>query len=205
MKTHLPIALAALLATLAFGAHAGQVYKWVDKDGKVHYSNTPPPESAQRERQVLDESGRVTETLDAAKTPEELEAERQRQAELAEQERLRKEQEARDRMLLQTYTSVEEMEMARDGRITALEAQVRVASGTISSLESQLAQLDQQADTVRKAGNPVPEALQERIDATRDELLQNQKFLLARQQEQDQIREKFNADIQRFKQLKGLQ
>lgn len=36
--------LAALLA--AFAAHAG-TYKWIDKDGKVHYSDTPPPQGAE--------------------------------------------------------------------------------------------------------------------------------------------------------------
>ena len=37
------IALAILLATATVAA---QVYKWVDKDGKVQYSDTPPPPSA---------------------------------------------------------------------------------------------------------------------------------------------------------------
>lgn len=32
----------ALLAALAGGAHA-QTYKWIEKDGKVMYGNTPPP------------------------------------------------------------------------------------------------------------------------------------------------------------------
>ncbi|HEY3074371.1 MAG TPA: DUF4124 domain-containing protein, partial [Burkholderiales bacterium] len=31
-----------LLAALAFSAHA-QTYKWVDANGVVNYSNTPPP------------------------------------------------------------------------------------------------------------------------------------------------------------------
>ena len=37
------IAAAILLATATVAA---QVYKWVDKDGKVQYSDTPPPASA---------------------------------------------------------------------------------------------------------------------------------------------------------------
>lgn len=37
------IAVAILLATATVAA---QVYKWVDKDGKVQYSDTPPPTSA---------------------------------------------------------------------------------------------------------------------------------------------------------------
>lgn len=37
------IAVAILLATATVAA---QVYKWVDKDGKMQYSDTPPPASA---------------------------------------------------------------------------------------------------------------------------------------------------------------
>ena len=37
------VALAVMLATATVAA---QVYKWVDKDGKVQYSDTPPPPSA---------------------------------------------------------------------------------------------------------------------------------------------------------------
>jgi hypothetical protein len=39
------LVLVALCA--AFGAHA-QVYKWVDKDGKVQYSDQPPPPGASK-------------------------------------------------------------------------------------------------------------------------------------------------------------
>lgn len=45
MKSPLPIiiAIAVLLATATVAA---QVYKWVDKDGKVQYSDIPPPADA---------------------------------------------------------------------------------------------------------------------------------------------------------------
>ena len=32
------------MAMLAFNADAADIYKWVDANGKVHYSNTPPPD-----------------------------------------------------------------------------------------------------------------------------------------------------------------
>lgn len=45
-----PHRLAALLAAAlmlpALAAAQTNVYRWVDKDGKVHYSDTPPPEPA---------------------------------------------------------------------------------------------------------------------------------------------------------------
>ena len=39
----LAIAVAAMLVAATAGA---QMYRWVDKDGKVHYTDTPPPGAA---------------------------------------------------------------------------------------------------------------------------------------------------------------
>lgn len=203
MRNPLLVICALLLFASSATAFAGKVYKWVDKDGNTHYTNTPPPEASQQERTVLDEHGNVTETLSAPKTAAEIEAERQRTAEQAEADRLAKEQAAKDNMLLQTYSTAEEMELARDGRLAALEAQVKVVSGTISSLEIQLTEQERQAAHFRDGGKPVPAHVQAAMEKTRKELLQNQKFLMAREEEQDQIRQKFAADIARFKELRG--
>src|SRR6185312_4591228 len=37
-----PIVLAACIAAAALAAEAQTVYKWVDKDGKVHFGDQPP-------------------------------------------------------------------------------------------------------------------------------------------------------------------
>jgi hypothetical protein len=37
------ILITAMLLALAVPAAAQQLYKWVDKEGKTHYSDTPPP------------------------------------------------------------------------------------------------------------------------------------------------------------------
>jgi glutaredoxin len=47
------ISLAAALVLAAGAAHAGQLYKWVDRDGRVNYTDQPPPpeaRSAERKR-----------------------------------------------------------------------------------------------------------------------------------------------------------
>jgi hypothetical protein len=45
------VAIAVLLATATVTA---QVYKWVDKDGKVQYSDTPPPADAKASPKKVD-------------------------------------------------------------------------------------------------------------------------------------------------------
>ena len=36
------------LALLATGADAQNLYRWVDKNGKVHYSDQPPPKEIKK-------------------------------------------------------------------------------------------------------------------------------------------------------------
>jgi glutaredoxin len=46
VRYRLAALLAAALLLPALAAAQANVYRWVDKDGKVHYSDTPPPEPA---------------------------------------------------------------------------------------------------------------------------------------------------------------
>ncbi|MBX3727067.1 MAG: DUF4124 domain-containing protein [Xanthomonadales bacterium] len=45
--------LAAALLAAALPVGAQQVYKWIDKDGTVHFTDSPPDESVNAERLVL--------------------------------------------------------------------------------------------------------------------------------------------------------
>ena len=44
-----PALLIILLLTVTL-SHAGGIYKWIDEDGQVQYSQTPPPNNAPAER-----------------------------------------------------------------------------------------------------------------------------------------------------------
>lgn len=46
MKPILQFLAAALIVSLATAATAQTMYRWVDKDGRVHYSQQPPPRDA---------------------------------------------------------------------------------------------------------------------------------------------------------------
>ena len=127
------LALAACLfagPAAARGSASDSLYKWVDDQGVTHYGDRVPPEYAHKERYVLNERAVRVNVLPAEKTAEEL-AEEARKAEIAALARRAAEEQAeRDRILLDTYLSVEEIEMLRDRRVTALDAQIGVANDT---------------------------------------------------------------------------
>ena len=98
---------AMLLAFLAGGALAQdkqkKLYRWVDKNGQVHYGDSVPAEYAEQDRDVLNRQGVKVGREEGTVTPEEA------AAKAAEDKAARDEQKRklRDRVLLQTYQSVQ--------------------------------------------------------------------------------------------------
>jgi hypothetical protein len=97
MQRHLMININWLLLALMSGAwlvaapSAAQTYKWTDADGKVHYSDQPPPENAKEQSTINPrKQSAPTPTVDPAakaKTYVEQEADfKKRQVEAAERE-----------------------------------------------------------------------------------------------------------------------
>jgi glutaredoxin len=57
-----PTFAAAVVLALASAAAIAQTYRWVDKDGRVHYTDTPPPPSAARQVEKRSLHGSIIET-----------------------------------------------------------------------------------------------------------------------------------------------
>ncbi len=197
---------AALLAVLvAPPAQAARLYKWTDENGKVHYGDKIPPEYAKQERKVLNEQGVAVKTLDAAKTPEQLAEEARLAEQRREQERIEAEKAAHDRMLLATFTSEDDMVMTRDGKIAAIDGILRVTRGRIDNVEETIAELTREAAELERAGKPVPARLHEQIQTARAQSQRYHDYITAKRQEQEGIRQQFEADIRRFRELKAAQ
>ncbi len=194
--------LLGLGITLSAPIAEARMYKWQDENGKWHYGDKIPPEYADKERKVLNKQGVQVDTLERAKTDEEL-AEEQR---LAEEKRLEEarvaEQKAHDRMLLATFTSEDDMVMTRDGKITAIDSNIRVTNGRIENIEESLSQYTREAANLERAGKPVPDSLHEKILTSRAQIQRYLDYIASKRLEQEQIRAKFESDIKRFRELK---
>lgn len=205
IRTLLPFTALFVAVALSAQSQSPKLYKWVDKNGVTHYGSSIPPEYAGQQKEVLNAEGVVVQTLPGQKTPEEL-AREQREKAAAEQ-RARQEQQQRlsDRMLLDTYASVGEIERDRDSRLASLDAQINVTSSAITALQQQLAQYQQQAAQFKNGGRPLPPLLQKQLDDTSRQLLADQKLLLKQQQEKHDTRVRFASYIERYQQLTAAQ
>lgn len=198
----LSVAVALLLAgSLAQAASGPKMYKWVDKDGVTHYGSSIPPEYAAQASEQLDSHGNVIQSQAAQKTPEQIAAEQQAQALAAQQAQAQAEAKAHDQVLLDTYSSTVDMTRDRDSKIASIDAQINVFNGTISGLQTTLADLQGRVNELQSKNKPVTPQLQKQIDDSKSQLIANQQLLLQEQQHRQQVMTQFANDIARYKTL----
>jgi len=195
----------ALLIPLVAGAQEAKVYRWVDAEGNVYFGDSIPPEFAEFPKEVLNERGVTVGNLAGKKTEEQKEAER-----IATVRRVAQElQQRADQALLATYLTVEEILMHRDRRIELFQAQSRVTELYLSNLEARLSTLRSDAANYKpysenSDASIIPDELAEDLRKTKETIARHKRNLQKFQTDEQQIIERFDGDISRFKILKGL-
>ena len=202
------IALACgLVAVLALGgtgaaAEGRKLYKWVDEQGVTHYGDHIPPEYAAQEQHIVNKQGVEVERVEAQKTPEQIEAEEQKK-------RAAEDAQARDRNLLNTYVSVQEIERLRDQRLALLSDQIKVTSQFLEILNGRLKKLRTQSMRYKPYSNdpqagPMPDQLAEDLVHVGNDIRTQEQNLRQKRSEETKMRGQFESDISRFKELKGI-
>ena len=206
------LCLCAVLASgFSLGAAPGStptnngrvLYKWVDKDGVTHYGDHVPPEYATQEQHILNSQGYEIKHLDAQKTAEQATAEEQRRLDL-EQRQLR------DKNLLSTYASVQEIERLRDQRLTLLADQIKVTNQFLDTLNGRMKKM--RTDSMRfKPYNSDPKApsmpdqMAEDLVRLSTDMRTQEQNLKQKRSEEAAMSIQFESDIDRFKELKHIQ
>lgn len=199
--------LALFLSAVTTGALAGEVqtYKYVDENGNPVFGDRVPPEAAERDKVVLNEHAIAVDKIRGRKSAEELEQER-----LEEELRIaRQEEQRRDRALTGTYLSVDEIIMHRDRRVELFQAQARVTEMFLGNLERRLGKLESEASRYQPFSDD-PDApmvdpdLVDEMQLTRETIERHRDNLGKFRRDEKAIIERFDRDIRRFKELKGI-
>ncbi len=197
-------ALMLIVATAPAGAQdaSRKLYKWTDEQGQVHYGDHVPDEYANQERHIFNKQGVEVGKIEAQKSPEQAAIEEQKT--LAAEERRR-----RDRNLVTTFGSVEEIERLRDQRLGLLADQIKVATQFLEILHSRLDKL--RSDSMRfkpysdKANAAkLPDLMAEDLARVGGDIHTQEDNLRQKRTEEADLRVQFASDIARYKELKGL-
>jgi hypothetical protein len=185
-----------------------RLYKWTDKNGVVHYGDSIPPEYANRDRDVLNDQG-VAVGFEQGEITADEQAEIDRRNAAEEADRLAKAEIARrDRMLLETYIAVADIEDLRDRRLELLESQIKVTELYLNNLRKRLVGLQEEASvfkpyTAAPDAPQVPADLALDISRTAASINVYEQTLARTRADQQALRSSFDNDIARFRQLKG--
>jgi len=176
---------------------------WTNSEGIKECGDKIPPEYIQQGYQELSKGGIVLEKKERIKTKEELEKAKKEAAITARKEEEEENKRKQDKMLLETFTSIEEIETTRNQKIEAVESTIKITQKRIIKLQylldDELNQnsLDKQIDGEDKKFNNA-ESLKEQIS-------DNKKFIKNKIDEKGKIKKTYMEYILRFKKLKGLQ
>jgi hypothetical protein len=194
-----------LLASPGFAADPStgrKLYKWVDEQGLTHYGDHIPPEYATQEQHVINSQGVETERLEAQRTPDQLA--------LEEALKLEAQQNAnRDRNLLNTYVSVQEIERLRDQRLALLSDQVKVTGQFLEILNGRLKKLRVASMRFRPYSAdpnapPMSDQIAEDLVRVGNDIRTQDLNLREKRREESTMSKQFESDIARFKELKGI-
>jgi hypothetical protein len=196
--------LAAGAAAPTTPSNSGRVlYKWVDKDGVTHYGDHVPPEYATQEQHILNSQGYEIRHLDAQKTAEQAAADEQKRLD-ADQRQLR------DKNLLNTYASVQEIERLRDQRLALLTDQIKVTNQFLETLNGRMKKM--RADSLRfrpynsdPKAPPMPDQMAEDLVRLAADVRTQEQNLKEKRSEESTMSIQFESDIDRFKELKRIQ
>jgi hypothetical protein len=177
-------------------------YRWVDDQGVVHYGDRVPPQYAQKEHTELNSQGVELKRLDRQKSPDEMTADARRDEAIAHQKQ-------HDSFLLTTYTSVNDIEALRDERLMQLKTQRAAAEAYVESLHSRLSALQARAMffrpyNARPGARRMPDDLTEDLVRTLNEMRSQKAAMVAKVTEEAALRDQFQADIERYRQLHSV-
>jgi hypothetical protein len=203
---HLFLGWLVLAFSLSFAgnAFAVKLYKWVDEDGKVFYSDKIPPKANEGAHSRLNEKGLTIEEKEAAKTADEIRKEQELEKLRKEKEAVIAKQKAQDRVLLKTFRSEDDMLLARDGKIRSVDNYINITRGNIKRLKEKLAIMQSQAADLEKSGKTVNQKFKDDMDAIKRQINQSYSSIVAREQNKEEIRGSYDNDIRRFRVLKKL-
>lgn len=201
------IVLGMILTGLVGTAETAKLYKWVDEDGKVHYSDKIPPEKNKLAREELNDQGVVTEKTARDLTPEEKKAraaELKKARELAEQQRLEAIRLEKERnAILKSYTSEEQIIRLKGERLDSLNRNIEMAEDNLVIQEKNHEDLLKRAADRERNGQVVSKAFLAQIDKIKGQIEYQKQFIIDKKAEVKTTTEKYDDELAKYKKYSG--
>lgn len=206
---------AGLLAIIPVTGAAAEVYRWVDDDGNVHYTEALPPEHNDKEHDVLNERGIVIEedlslkpepppVVEPVSEDEKLKELPRDSSGLPRPKQLYSDAELQRRMdnfLMLRYESEQEIVEAMNVEIKQLNYDRHLIEGTHTSMTTAYRGHIQQAANRQRAGKPVDASVAKEIARLQADMGESSTSLAGLEQREKNIRADFQKQLDRYRYL----
>lgn len=202
MKKYLFLFLSLLLVSQA--AFSKNFYRYKDSNGRLIVKDYLPTEAVTQGYEIINEEGRVLERVPAALTKEEKEAERIKQEQLEALEKKQMEERRRDILLMRQYKTIEDIQRTENNQTAALRANIELLNGHNANLTEKIEELQSRAANFERQGKAVPTNILKEIETTRSQVQTNEASIARYEDKIKSIKEQFQDDLIRFKELQAL-
>ena len=169
--------------------------KCVDDHGKIHYYDSILPHECQGKATIeMNKQGVVINRIEEAISQS---SEEDKTAHLVESQRLAREKKE-DTVLLNIYTSVEEIDLARERNLHPVALAIIGTEKRLDIAQTRLDNLQKQANEAEKSGSPNLASIQQDIIPAQREVANLRKEVLDNQKRLESIKAKFDNDKKRF-------
>jgi len=188
----------ALLLSLAPAAQSRELYRYYNAEGNMVVDYRVPAQYIPGGYEVLNDEGVVIKVVPRELTEEEKQAANAQQlldaqAE-AEEERLR----SWDESLLLRYSSVADIEAARERGLRDLRIRLNILQSNKRSLKHQVESYQAQAADLERSGKEVDVARLRTIEDLQGEIAATERAILDREREIEDVSAAYQQDIDRF-------
>lgn len=195
------IALVFLAPPQPAGAAERQMYRYTNSEGNKVVAYQVPPEYVANGYEVLSSSGALLSVVPRQLNEDErrdMDAQEQlERAAAAERERLRQ----WDESLLLRYSTIEDIEAARERALRELRISVNILKGRLRSLKQQVEDYQAVAADLERLGREVDADVLNSISDLRDQIDATERDISERQIEIASVDESYDRDVERFSSL----
>ncbi len=196
--------LLSLFILSGFSMNTLAAYKcWKNHEGITECGEKIPPEFAQKGHREISGQGMVIDKQERARTESELKA-AEKQARLDKEKKERAAEKSRqDKILMDSYTKISEIEKARDDKIAVIRSSIALSEKRNVKLTEELAKHRASAEKEELAGRAPGDDLIADIESLKRQLKNNQQFMKDKDKEIQTLKDRYAADIARFEELRA--
>ena len=204
------VSLMALVLAIGSGqaqaqpSGGGKIVCWKDKAGKVvGCGDKVPPEFQDNATKELNKRGvTVNQSAPALTTDQKRAQQAERDRQTGEELKLA-EQRRKDRALLDTFTTVKEIDLKRSRDIQLIESNIEAQQTNLKNANDRQADARIRIDQLKKENKPVPAPLQEDYDSAEASRAKIQNQITQKRRDIADLNRQYDEMKKRFAELKG--